>query len=103
MLYDHTDLTDMTDNPNTRVDVIAIFTHEAPSFQSGTKIFKVRWNNRDYKVTEFGLHHLESRGKILHHIFSVCTATVNFKLSLNSKTLVWRLEGVSDAARYLSS
>lgn len=93
----------MTDNPNVRVDVIAVFTHEAPTSQCGTKIYKVKWNGREYKVIQFGLHHMEKRGKILHHIFSVCTATVNFKLSLNSKTLVWKLEGVSDAARYLSS
>ena len=93
----------MIENPNVRVEVIAIFTHNVPMSQCGTKIYKVKWNGREHRVITFGLHHIEKRGNILHHIFSVCTPTVNFKLSLNTKTLVWKLEGVSDAAKYLSS
>ncbi len=88
---------------NERVDVIARFTRESPQSQNNTDIYKVRWEEREYKVVEFGLHHLEKRGKILFHIFSVCTDTLNFKLSLNTKTLVWKLEGVSDATRFQSS
>ena len=87
---------------NERVDVIARFTAFTPQRQSNTDIYKIRWQNREYKVVKFGLHHLETRGKILFHIFSICTPTLNFKLSLNTKTLVWKLEGVSDATRFQS-
>ncbi len=85
-----------------RVDVIAIFTKEAPMRQSGTKIYRVRWKSREYNVTSFGLHHLERRGSIIHHVFSVSTKTLKFTLVFNSKTLVWMLEEVSDATPYLS-
>lgn len=93
----------MVNSPNERVDVIVRFTHSIPQRQSNADIYKIRWGEKEYKVVQFGLHHLEKRGKILFHIFSVCTTTLNFKLSFNTKTLVWRLEGVSDATRYQSS
>lgn len=54
------------------------------------------WENRGYQVDQVGLHHTYHTGKTLFHVFSVTAGASFFKLVLNSDTLHWRLEEVSD-------
>lgn len=56
----------------------------------------VLWNGRVYKITKVGLHHTFREGRVLFHIFSVVTDTLFFRLKLNSETLGWQLEEISD-------
>lgn len=56
----------------------------------------VVWNGRLYAVVKVGLHHKERIGRTLYHIFSVATKTVFFRLVLDTETLHWKLEEVSD-------
>ncbi len=54
------------------------------------------WEGRDYPIVSVGYHHQFYQGKILIHVFSVTTKTLFFRLVLNTQTLHWRAEQVSD-------
>ena len=54
------------------------------------------WNGRVYRVLKVGLHHTFREGRILYHVFSVSTPSLFMKLILNSESLHWVLEEVSD-------
>lgn len=56
----------------------------------------VMWEGRIYPITKIGLHHTFREGKTLYHIFSVESPTLFFRLSLNTDTLHWNLEEISD-------
>ncbi len=49
------------------------------------------WRERQYTITNVGLHHITRQGRTLLHIFSVTDGTTAFKLELNTETLRWRL------------
>ena len=55
------------------------------------------WNNRLYGVKKIGLHHTFKKGETLFHVFSVVSNTLFFRLILNTKSLHWKLEEISDA------
>lgn len=57
---------------------------------------KLKWQDRIYKITKIGYHHRVRKGKKLIHIFSVCNETMAFRLKLDTETLHWTLEEVSD-------
>ncbi|MFH1244712.1 MAG: hypothetical protein V1487_04065 [bacterium] len=67
--------------------VSVIFSHQ-PLF--------LRWSTRDYHVSQIGLHHTFRDGRVLHHIYSVLAGDLFFRLNLNTDTLHWTLEEVSD-------
>lgn len=54
------------------------------------------WNNRRYVITKIGLHHSYRNGNTLFHVFSVASKSLSLRLVLNTDTLFWRLEEVSD-------
>jgi len=56
----------------------------------------VGWKNRIYKVDKIGLHYTFREGRVLFHIFSVSTKTLAMKLRLDTETLNWKLEEISD-------
>jgi hypothetical protein len=56
----------------------------------------VVWNGRVYKIVKIGLHHTYRAGRTLFHVFSVASDTLFFRLVLNTETLHWRLEEISD-------
>lgn len=76
------------------VPISVVFNYEPV----GAKVFptKIRWDGRVYSVTKVGLHHNFRIGRTLHHVFSVLCQETFFKLNLNTDTLSWRLEEVSD-------
>jgi hypothetical protein len=57
---------------------------------------KVIFEGRDYLVTKLGFHHLYRRGRTLYHVFSVASPTLFFRLVLDTDTLHWTLEEISD-------
>ncbi len=57
---------------------------------------KVKWQGRVYTITKLGFHHTMRVGRVLHHIFSVATDTLFFRLNLDTETLFWTLEELSD-------
>lgn len=56
----------------------------------------VKWKNKVYKIEKVGLHHTFREGRVLYHIFSVATKTLFMKLKLDTETLNWKLEEISD-------
>lgn len=54
------------------------------------------WNGRLYAVRKVGLHHKFRRGRTLFHVFSVVSRNMFFRLVLDTDSLHWRLEEVSD-------
>lgn len=69
------------------------------TFDSDHKTIKPRalvWNGRLYGVKKVGLHHKFRQGRILFHVFSVASKNLFFRLVLNTESLHWRLEEISD-------
>lgn len=56
----------------------------------------LHWSARDYHVSQVGLHHTYRVGRVLHHIYSVLAGELFFRLNLDTETLHWTLEEVSD-------
>jgi hypothetical protein len=54
------------------------------------------WNNRLYAIVQVGLHHTFREGKTLYHVFSVASQAIFFRLVLNTETLHWKLEEITD-------
>lgn len=57
----------------------------------------VHWEGKDYPIIQMGYHHTYREGHTLIHIYSVASKTMFFRLKLNTQTLQWNLEGISDA------
>lgn len=56
----------------------------------------VLWEGKVYLVSKVGLHHSYKLGSNLFHVFSVETVDLSFRLVLDSQTLHWTLEEISD-------
>lgn len=56
----------------------------------------VLWEGRVYPIVKVGLHHSFREGRVLYHVFSVASKTLFFRLVLDTETLFWRLEEISD-------
>ncbi|MCE7897766.1 MAG: hypothetical protein DPW11_04680 [bacterium] len=61
-----------------------------------TRPISLQWGNQSYEVTQLGLRHSYKEGNVRHHIFSVVSNNLFFRLNLNTDTLHWTLEEVSD-------
>lgn len=57
---------------------------------------KMRWNGRVYPLQKLGLHHMYRQGRVLKHVFSVAGSQLFFRLVLDTESLSWTLEEVSD-------
>jgi hypothetical protein len=69
------------------------------TFDSTKRKVMPKWiiySGRLYSVEKVGLHHTYREGRVLYHVFSVTTKTLFFRLVLNTETLHWRLEEISD-------
>ncbi len=84
----------MIEHINEQIDCICIY----EKLGAIVKPYKIKWNGRVYKITTLGYHHVRRDGRYIHHIFSVATETLAFKLRLDSETLHWYVEEVSDGA-----
>ncbi len=74
------------------VSVMFIFNHRKRTIYPS----RVLWDSKVYEVTKIGLHHTYREGRTLYHVFSVETETLSFRLVLDTDTLFWKLEEISD-------
>lgn len=74
------------------ISVTSLFDHRKRSVQPIT----LTWEGRVYSVSRIGLHHTYWRGRTLYHIFSLQAGNLFFKLSLDTQTLFWQVEQISD-------
>ncbi|KKS14592.1 MAG: hypothetical protein UU80_C0029G0009 [candidate division WWE3 bacterium GW2011_GWA1_41_8] len=58
----------------------------------------VIWEGRKYKVSKIGYHHTYRSGRVLHHVFSVATKNLYFRLVCNTENFFWEVEEISDGA-----
>ena len=56
----------------------------------------LKWGRHEYSVSQVGLRHTYRDGITRHHVFSVVGGNLFFRLNLNTDTLSWTLEEVSD-------
>jgi hypothetical protein len=56
----------------------------------------IYWDSRLHAVSKIGLHHTYRAGRTLFHVFSVASKTLFFRLVLDTDTLNWNLEEISD-------
>jgi len=56
----------------------------------------ILWEGRVYPITKIGLHHTYRAGRTLFHVFSAESPSLFFRLVLNSETLHWLVEEISD-------
>lgn len=54
----------------------------------------VVWKNKNYKITQIGLHHSYRQGTTLYHVFSVTAGNLFLRLNLDTENLLWKLEEV---------
>lgn len=77
---------------DTPVSVIMVYDHKLQSVYP----HRIFWQHKPYKIQKVGLHHSFREGRTLYHVFSVECKTVSFRLVLNTETLFWRVEEISD-------
>jgi len=57
---------------------------------------RLRWDGEAQKIVQVGLHHTYRRGRVLYHVFSVVTETLFYRLVLDTDSLTWTVEEISD-------
>ncbi|HVZ58522.1 MAG TPA: hypothetical protein VG935_02115 [Patescibacteria group bacterium] len=82
----------MSEKINEQASVITVYDH----LKGTTQPWRIKWRERVYQVSEIGYHHTRESGTTLYHIFSLSAGSLFFRLSLNTQTLVWRIEEVAD-------
>lgn len=84
----------MIEQINEQIDCICIY-KKSPSCVFP---YKIKWNSRTYIIKKIGYHYKRRDGRFIYHIFSVATDTLAFKLKLDTETLFWYVEEVSDGS-----
>ena len=74
------------------VSVSLVFNHKTRQVYPKS----VLWEGKLHPIAEVGLHHTFYKGKTLYHVFSVSTQSTFFRLVLDTQTLHWQLEEISD-------
>jgi hypothetical protein len=82
----------MTEAINEKVSILMLYNRQSRQ----VKPEQMRWQGRLVKFSRLAFHHTIREGKKLIHIFSVSNGTMDFRLSLDTETLFWTLEEVSD-------
>lgn len=57
---------------------------------------QILWDGRIFRIAQVGLHHTFREGRTLFHIFSVTAQGLSFRLRLDTESLFWTLEEISD-------
>ncbi len=79
---------------NEKISVVTIFRKD--SVKNEVIPYQIKWQARKYKISKVTYHHTLKEGKKLWHIFYVTDGNLDFKLKLDTDTLHWFLEEVTD-------
>lgn len=82
----------MLNQVNIPISVITIF----DAVKKTSIPYKIKWNNQIYKITNLAYYHQIKEGSKIHHIYHVSDGNLDFKIRLDSSSLNWILEEVSD-------
>lgn len=75
---------------NEKVSVVLVCSREKAMIMP----YKMRWQGREYKMTQLAYHHKARLGRTIMHIFHVTDGTNDYRLRLDTETLGWTLEEV---------
>lgn len=57
---------------------------------------QIIWRGSSLRIAQVGLHHSFREGRVLFHVFSVTAQGLAFRLKLDTESLFWTLEEISD-------
>lgn len=75
-----------------KIDVVLLYNRQ----RSRAVPSIIRWHGRTFKIKKIGFHHTVREGAKLFHIFSVSDGSTFFRLKLDTASLHWQLEEISD-------
>lgn len=64
--------------------------------QRTVRPYMLKWHGHIRKITKIGYHHRFMMGRVLQHVFTVTDGTMSYRLRLDTDSLHWTLERVSD-------
>lgn len=82
----------MIEPVNERVSVMAVYKAD----QGPLLPYAVKWQGRVYRLTRHGFHQKLRLSQSVQHVFYASTDTLTFKLRLDTDSLSWMLEEISD-------
>jgi hypothetical protein len=77
---------------NERVKVLAVYDPET----GRTIPHKVNWSGQTHNLDRISYYHRQRFGSTIRHIYHVSNQQYDFRLFVDSDTLSWTLEEVSD-------
>ncbi|MBI4130721.1 hypothetical protein HY468_05360 [Candidatus Roizmanbacteria bacterium] len=77
---------------NERVKVLSIYDPD----QGKTLPYRLSWSGNVHNISKVSYYHQERHGRITFHIYHVTDGTLDFRLTVDSETLAWRLREVTD-------
>lgn len=57
---------------------------------------RMNWSGRTHKISKLSYYHREKLGQAVRHIYHVTDGELDFRLFVDSDTLSWTLEEISD-------
>ena len=82
----------MIEDINEKVSVSLAFDAKERSVRP----YLLKWHGDIKKITKVGYHHRFMQGKVLQHVFTVSDGTMTYRLRLDTDSLHWTLERISD-------
>ena len=77
---------------NERVKVLAVYDPET----GRTVPHRLNWSGRTHNLSKMSYYHRQKYGTVTRHIYHVTDGELDFRLFVDSDTLSWTLEEVSD-------
>jgi len=77
---------------NERVKVLAVYDPET----GRTVPHRLSWSGRTHTLSKMSYYHRQKYGAVTRHIYHVTDGELDFRLFVDSDTLSWTLEEVSD-------
>jgi hypothetical protein len=84
------DYFNIMENLHEPISVISVFDAKKRSF----KPLKIKWNNREYIITEITSHLTDKVKGILHHTWTIMCGDTFMEIHLNTQNLFWTIERV---------
>lgn len=78
------------ENLHEPISVIAVFDAKKRIF----KPIKIKWNNREYTITEITSHMTDKVKGILHHTWTLSCNGTFMEIHLNTQNLFWTIERI---------
>ena len=77
---------------NERVKILSLYNPESGK----TTPCRMKWREQIHRISKVTYYHTERTGRNLLHIFHLTDGNLDFRVILDSETLSWTLEEISD-------